>query len=98
MNNLIAISEARANLPKLVEDVQENYERAVITVNGKPAVVMMSIEEMESLEETAEILAIPGALESIKEGAEQMKRGEGISFEKLIGKTPTAVLKSKKRV
>ncbi|MFS8159808.1 MAG: type II toxin-antitoxin system Phd/YefM family antitoxin [Candidatus Roizmanbacteria bacterium] len=83
MTNLIAISDARANLKELVERVHKNLDRVVITVNGKSKAVLLSEEELDSIEETAEILAIPGALESIKEGIEQIKNGEFIDLKDL---------------
>lgn len=83
MTNLIAISAARANLSDLVTKINKNLDRAVITVNGQPKAVMLSLEELESLEETAEILAIPGAKESIEEGTKQAKKRQGIPLSKL---------------
>jgi len=83
MSNFIAISDARATLPDLVQKINKNLDRVIITVNGKPKVTLISTEELESLEETAKILAIPGALESIKEGREQIKRGEFIKLSDL---------------
>ncbi len=83
MSNLIAISDARANLPDLVNKVSKNLDRVVITVNGQPKAILVSSEELESLEETAEILAIPGALESIKKGTKQIKKGEFIPLSEL---------------
>ncbi len=76
MSNLIAISDARAKLPDLVNKVSDNLDRFVITINGQPKAVLMSEEELESLEETAEILAIPGAKEAIDQGVEQAKKGD----------------------
>lgn len=80
MTDLITISDARANLPSLVEKVSEGLSRFLITVNNKPKAVILSIEEMESLEETAEILSIPGALKSIKAGYSEAKKGKGITL------------------
>lgn len=76
MSNLIAISDARAKLPDLVNKVSDNLDRFVITINGQPKAVLMSEEEIESLEETAEILATLGAKEAIDRGVEQAKRGD----------------------
>ena len=76
MANLISISDAREQLPKLVSKVNKYMDRVVITVKGQPKATLISAEELESLEETAEILAIPGALKSIKKSQEQIKRGE----------------------
>ncbi len=84
MTNLVAISDARANLPELVNKVSENLERFVITINGQPKAVLVSEEELESLEETAEILAIPGAKEAIRNGLKQVKKGEVRPFEEVL--------------
>ena len=87
MSTYISISEARANLPNLINEIGESrIDEVYITVNGKPKAVVMSIEELESIRETAEILAIPGARESIAEGLTQAKRGEGITLEELLKK------------
>jgi len=83
MTNLVAISDARANLPELVNRVNKNMDRVVITINGKAKAVLMSEEELESLEETAEILAIPGALASIKKGEKQINEGKFVRLEDL---------------
>lgn len=80
MSDFISISDARATLPDLINKISKNMERITITVNGKPKAVVLSPEELESLEETAEILAIPGALESIKKSKEQIKNGQFIEL------------------
>lgn len=77
------ISDVRTNLPDLVNRVSKDLDRVVITVNGQPKAILVSSEELESLEETAEILAIPGAKDSIKKGIKQAKKGEGILLSEL---------------
>lgn len=83
MTNIVSVSDARANLPKLVSKVSKNMDRVVITVHGQPAATLVSPEELESIEETAEILSIPGALKSIKKGMEQIKRGQFVKLSDL---------------
>jgi antitoxin YefM len=83
MANLVAISDARANLPELVHKVSKNMDRVVITVNGQPKAVLVSEEELESLEETAEILALPGAKKNIKKGLVEAKKELGIPLSQL---------------
>lgn len=78
MSDFISISDARANLPDLVDKVSELNDRVTITVNGKPKATLISAEELESMEETAAILAIPGALREIKQGLKEAKAGKGI--------------------
>ena len=83
MDNLVSISDARANLPDLVKKVNKNLDRVTITINGKPKAVLVSEEELSSLEETSEILAIPGAKKRIIRGAEEIKKGQFINLSDL---------------
>lgn len=83
MSDLIAISDARAHLPELVTKINKNLDRAVITVSGKPKAVILSIDELESLEETAEILAIPYIKRDIQKSRRQIKKGEFTSLSNL---------------
>ena len=92
MSNFISISDARNNLPSLVDKVNKGLERVTITVHGQPAATLISQEELESILETAEILAIPGALASIKKGRDQIKKGQVVPFEKVVGKTAEEIL------
>ena len=80
MTNVIAISDARANLPDLVAKINETLDRAIITVNGQPKVVMLSMEELEALEETAEILTIPNIKKDITKSRKQFKNGEFVAL------------------
>ena len=84
MSNILAISQARAKLPSLVKKASENLERFFITVNGIPKAVVISAEELESLEETAEILATSRARSSIKKGVLEAKKDKGTPLRELI--------------
>jgi len=83
MTGIISISDARSKLPTLVDKVGEGLSRFLITVNSEPKAVLIGIEELESLEETAEIMAIPGAYEAIMRGKGDIKNGRYITWEDL---------------
>ena len=83
MTNIVAISDARANLPDLVNKINKGLDRVLITVNGQPKVAVISLEELESLEETAEVLSIPGSKESIAKGLTNIKKKQGTPLSKL---------------
>jgi len=78
MTNLISISAARASLSDIVAKISDGLDRVVITVNGQPKATLISAEELESLEETAEVMAIPGIIESITRARDDAKNGRGI--------------------
>lgn len=83
MSTFVSISDARNNLPRLVDKVNKSMERVTITVHGQPAATLISNEELESILETAEILAIPGALQSIKKSRKDFKAGRFIPLSEL---------------
>lgn len=95
MSNFISISNARAKLPDLVDKVDKNMDRVTITVNGQPKATLISAEELESIEETAEILAIPNIKKDLERSRKQFMNGQTVSFEKVVGRSVSDVLKKK---
>lgn len=83
MTNLVSISNARANLPNLVDRVDKNMDRVVITVNGQPRATLISSEELESIEETAEVSAIPNIKKDLKKSCKQIKEGKFVTLSEL---------------
>ena len=75
MSDFMSISDARAALPNLINKIGKSMDRVTITVNGKPKAVVISPEELESLEETAEILAIPNIKKDLERSRKQIKAG-----------------------
>lgn len=85
--NTIAISDLRNNLPTIIDRIADKLDRFVVTVSGKPKAVVMSVEELESLEETSEIMAIPGILKNLKKSQKQFDKGQYITLEELEEKS-----------
>ena len=83
MNTAVSISYARQNLSKLVSKVNKRIDQVIINVKDQPKAILISIEKLESLEETIEILSIPGALESIRKSEKQFKKGEFVMLSDL---------------
>lgn len=48
----VPLTEAKARLNELVDQVVRTHERVTITRYGRPAVVLVSVDDLESLEET----------------------------------------------
>ncbi|MFC1582993.1 type II toxin-antitoxin system Phd/YefM family antitoxin [Planctomycetota bacterium] len=49
-------------------------------------VVLLSEEEYDSMQETLELLSVPGFRESISKSVKQMEKGETYSMDKVFGK------------
>lgn len=83
MIKTLPISQAREELTALVDKANKRLDEYVITVNGTPAAVLMSVAEYESWKETIEILSDPILMKAIKEGEEDFKEGNFVTFEQL---------------
>ena len=65
----LSVSEARAKLYGLVDEVAEAHKPVII--KGKRATaVLVSEEDWDAIQETLYLLSIPGMKESIKKGME----------------------------
>ncbi len=62
-------SEARANLFRLLQEVNQDHHPRMIT-SKKGDAVLISREDWESLQETLYLQSIPNLVESIKEAEE----------------------------
>ena len=70
----LSLSEAKMKLSELIENVYSTDEEVVITKNGRPAAVLVSPEEFESLKETIEIKSNPDLMGEIKKGLSALKK------------------------
>lgn len=61
----IPLSEAKARLSEIADEVGRTHERVHITRNGREYVVLLAAEDLESLEATLELLADTQAQERI---------------------------------
>jgi antitoxin YefM len=74
----ITYSSARANLARTMDRVCDDHEALIITRNGEQAVVMLSLEDFQALEETAYLLRNPSNAKRLLSAAEQLTAGKGV--------------------
>jgi antitoxin YefM len=77
----ITYSAARANLAKTMDRVCEDHEPLIITRNGEQSVVMLSLEDYKSLEETAYLLRSPANAKRLLSAVTQLAAGGGVERE-----------------
>jgi prevent-host-death family protein len=75
--------ELRAGLAAYLDDVALRREHLLVTRHGVPAVAIIPVDEYEALEETADILSDPDALDAIEEGLADIARGDTVSLDDL---------------
>lgn len=73
----ITYTKARANLAKTMDDVCDDHEPVIITRAGEASVVMLSLEDYKSLEETSYLLRSPKNARRLIESIAELERGGG---------------------
>ncbi len=72
-------SELRQNLAAMLDSVERDHAPIVITRDrGKPAAVLMSLEDFTSWEETIYLLRSPRNAERLLEAVGRLEAGEGL--------------------
>lgn len=73
----ITYTTARANLADTMNRVCDDHEPLIITRNGQQAVVMMSLEDFNALEETAYLLRSPKNARRLLDAMTELQEGRG---------------------
>jgi antitoxin YefM len=81
----VTLSDAKTHLARLLSEVVEMGEHVVITRSGRPAGVLVSVDDYEGLLETLEILADDGLADDVRRGLDEAERGEVVSHEEVWG-------------
>ena len=80
---ILPLSAVKARLSELVDRVEQEDERIVVTRNGRPAAVLISADDLESLEETLAIMSDPELMKQIREGEAAIERGDVYTLEEI---------------
>lgn len=86
MVRILPISEVKARLPELVAGVHDREEEIVVTRNGRPAAMLVNVDEYARLKDTLNVLSDPDMMRQIRESERYFaKGGKGLSFEEVFG-------------
>ena len=71
-----SLRTVRDRFSEYVDRVSRHHERVVVTKNGRNTAVLMSVEDLESLEETLEILGDADIVAQLVAANEEYKKDE----------------------
>jgi antitoxin YefM len=71
------LKDVKNRLSEVVDQVEREHDRVVITKHGRPAAVLVSIDDLESLEETLEVLARPKLIAQIRDSLADLEHEPG---------------------
>lgn len=83
MSDSLPLAEVKAHLSELVGRVHSQHERVTVTVHGRPSAVLLSVDDLEALEETIAVLSDGEARRQLAASDAELGRGEGEGIEGL---------------
>ena len=72
----MALKDVKNHLSEVVEQVEREQDRVVITKHGRPAAVVLSVDDLASLEETLDIAGRPTLINQIRASLGDLAAGE----------------------
>lgn len=71
-----SLRSVRDHLSEVVDRVEHQHERVIVTRNGRTAAVLISPEDLAQMEETIDVLSDPAALADIRDADAAYARGD----------------------
>lgn len=78
----LALTDVKKRLSEVIDGVEREHGRVVITRHGRPAAVVLSIDDLESLEETLSVLSSQPLMKDIRAGIAELDAGKGVTLTK----------------
>lgn len=79
----LPLSEVKARLSEIADEVDRTHERVHVTRNGREYVVLMSAEDLESLEATIELLQDPEAIALVRQAEADVAAGDVTTLDEM---------------
>jgi antitoxin YefM len=76
MPETMSLAAVKARFSELVDRVERQQDRVVVTRNGKPAAVLISADDLESLEETLAVMSDRSVAAQIRESQKAVAAGD----------------------
>ena len=76
MPRTLPLSEIKAKLSEVIDEIVTTQERFTVTRNGRPVAVLLSTDDLEAIEETLAILSDPAAMREIEKGRAAIASGD----------------------
>lgn len=83
MSETLPLADIKARLSEIVDRIEEQHERVILTRNGRPAAVLLSPEDLEALEDTLDLLSDPSAHREIERARKDIAAGKGVRASEL---------------
>lgn len=86
MSDTRSLAYIKSHLSEIVDQVEDQHERVILTRNGQPAAVILSPDDLAALEDTLDVLSDPEAMKQIAEARQEIASGDVVSADQLRAK------------
>ncbi len=73
VESVMPLKDVKNRLSEVVDHVEREHDRVTITKHGRPAAVVISTDDLDSLEETLDIMGRPVLLSQIRDSLAELK-------------------------
>ena len=84
----LPFSEVKARLSEMADRVENQHDRILVTRNGRPSFILMSPDDLESLEETLDIMSDPELVESLRISRQEAAEGKHLRSSRPVLRPP----------
>jgi prevent-host-death family protein len=83
MSETLPLANVKSRFSEMVDRVEHTQDRIIVTRNGRPAAVLISPDELASLEDTLELLSDPEAMAQLAESQAALRAGDVLTGDEL---------------
>jgi antitoxin YefM len=80
---ILPLNDVKTHFSAIADEVAATHDRVIVTRNGKPHVMVIAVDDFESLQMTRELLSERGAVQEILAADEEIAAGQYHTLEEL---------------
>jgi prevent-host-death family protein len=88
MTESFSLAHVKARFSEMVDRVEHTHDRVTVTRNGRPAAVLISPDDLASLEDTLDLLSDPQAMAQLRESRLAHESGDFVTGDELRARYP----------
>jgi len=81
--SILPLNDVKTRFSAIADEVAATHDRVIVTRNGRPHVMVISVDDFESLQMTRELLAEPGAVQDILAADHAISSGDHHTLDEL---------------
>ncbi|MEX2622545.1 MAG: type II toxin-antitoxin system Phd/YefM family antitoxin [Acidimicrobiia bacterium] len=87
LSEQLSLADVKNRLSEVIDRIERQHGRVVITKHGRPAAVLLSVDDLDSLEETLEVMRDPGLIDAVREAEAEVAVGrtKALTKEEALG-------------